>query len=270
MVECGPMRLMIDARRGKVPLTQEALEAARKAVGFLEGVARSRPFLGRDYARWISFITDPLAQRMVASVRLVGDEDLTPMAAVAGTIADGVANFLLKRGATRVLIDNGGDVAVRCQDDRPVTVGVKSRVDSIDISQSILLGPERESWGIATSGVGGRSLTRGVVDAATVVAADASLADAAATAIANASFISCPGIIRCAAEKIDPYTDITGLEVTTKVGPVGENEIQQAIKQAIERAESLCRKKVILGALVTFRGRMAMTPFIAERLRTIS
>ena len=49
MVECGPMRLIIDARVGKVAQPQQAARAAEEAVRFLEGVARARPFLGRDY-----------------------------------------------------------------------------------------------------------------------------------------------------------------------------------------------------------------------------
>jgi len=36
--------------------------------------------------------------KMIDSVMMVGDEDLTPMAAVAGTIADEVADFLLNAG----------------------------------------------------------------------------------------------------------------------------------------------------------------------------
>ena len=261
------MRVKIDSRIGNVPQQDEAVKAADAAAKYLEGIAKSRPLLGRGYARKRPFITDPLARKMVASVQKIGYPDLTPMAAVAGTIADAVADFLFKRGATRVLIDNGGDVAIRCRDGIPVTVGIRPSVAAPDISQLILLGPEREAWGIATSGLGGRSLTRGVVDAATVVAENASIADAAATAIANASFLNNAAVIRKPAESFDPYTDIAGLEVTTEVGPLAGDDVQEAINRAIHRAEALAGENIILGAYVAFRSRMAITPFLKGKLR---
>jgi len=268
MVECGPMRLVIDARVGKVPQPQQAVRAADEAVRFLEAVARSRPFLGRDYRRLMPHITDPLALKMVASVKAVGDQDLTPMAAVAGTIADAVADFLFERGMTRVLVDNGGDVAIRSCDGEPVTVGIRPQVGTKSISHAIVLGPEGTAWGIATSGLGGRSLTRGVADAATIVAADASLADAAATAVANASYVEHSAVIQKPAEEIDPFTDIAGLEVTVNVGPLPEEKKHQAIDHAIRRAEKLVGNGIILGAFVACQGRTAMTRFVVDRLIT--
>lgn len=270
LVECGPMRLVIAARIGRVAQPQQAVRAAEQAVGFLEGVAQARPFLGRGYRGLISRVADPLALKMVASVQAVGDDDLTPMAAVAGTIADAVADFLFQRGITRVLVDNGGDAAIRSCDGEPVTVGIRPRVDQADIAHLVVLGPERTSWGVATSGLGGRSLTRGVLDAATIVAADASLADAAATAVANAGCIDDRAVVRGTAEAIDPHTDIAGLEVTLRVGELAEESKQKAVDLSMRRAEQLIAKRIILGAVVACQGLSAMTPFIAERLMTIS
>ena len=268
MVECGPMRLVIDARVGQVAQPQQALRAADEAVRFLEGVAAARPFLGRGYRGLTPQITDPLALKMVASIQAVGDEDLTPMAAVAGTIADAVADFLFERGMTRVLVDNGGDLAIRCCDGEPVTVGIRPNVESKGIAHVMVLGPERAAWGVATSGLGGRSLTRGVLDAATVVAADASLADAAATAVANAGYVEDSAVVRTPAEAIDAHTDIAGLHVTARAGPLPEEKKSRAVKQAIRRAATLIDQDIVLGAFVACQGRTAMTRFIAERLRT--
>ncbi len=83
----------------------------------------------------------------------------------------------------------------------------------------------RPAWGVTTSGVGGRSLTRGIASAVTVLAANASVADAAATAIANACFVEDDRIIQVPAEKIDPNTDLTGIRVTTEVGPLSSGKI---------------------------------------------
>ncbi len=269
LVECGPMRLVIDARIGKVAQPQQSVRAAEQAVRFLEGVAQARPFLGHGYRELTPVVTDPLALKMIASAQAVGDDDLTPMAAVAGTMADAVADFLFHRGMTRVLVDNGGDVAIRSCDGEPITVGIRPRVDSQGISHALVLGPERTAWGVATSGFGGRSLTRGVLDAATIVAADASLADAAATAVANASCIADNAVVRKPAEEIDPHTDIAGLDVTLGIGVLEPENRQKAIDQAMRRAEQLIASGIILGAFVACQGLNTMTRFISERLRAV-
>jgi uncharacterized protein len=266
LVECGPMRLVIDARIGRVAQPQEAQQAAEHAVHCLEGVAAAWKSLGRDYRERMSQITDPLALKMIASVQAVGDVDLTPMAAVAGTIADAVADFLFQRGMTRVLVDNGGDIAIRSSEDEPINVGIRLQPDRQSVSHAVVLRPERKAWGVATSGIGGRSLTRGVLEAATVVAGDASLADAAATAVANASRLEDSAVIRKPAEEIDPYTDIAGLDVTVRVDPLAEKSKELAIDQALRRAEDLIENRIILGAFVACQGRLAMTRFIADRI----
>jgi hypothetical protein len=270
MLECGPMRLVIDARIGRVAQPQEARQAADYAVSCLEGVAAAWKSLGRDYRERMPLVTDPLALKMAAAVQSVGDADLTPMAAVAGTLADAVADFLFQRGLTRVLVDNGGDIAIRSCDGEPVTVGIRLHPDRRNVSHAIVLGPERTAWGVATSGLGGRSLTRGVLEAATVVAGDAALADAAATAVANASCIADSAVVRKLAEEIDPHTDISGLDVTVRVDPLTDDNKQLAIDQALRRAEELVGRRVVLGAFVACQGRIAMTPFMAERVMTPS
>jgi len=110
----------------------------------------------------------------------------------------------------------------------------------------------------------------GVLEAATVVAADASLADAAATAVANAGYVEDRAVVRAPAETIDAHTDITGLHVTASAGPLPEEKKNQALNQAIRRAEALIDHDIVLGAFVACQGRTAMTRFVAERLRTTS
>lgn len=266
MVECGPMRLVIRAWVGRVPQPQAAARAAEEAVVFLERLARVRPLLGGGWRTNLPRLREPLALKMAASVAAVGDEDLTPMAAVAGTIADAVADFLVDRGQTRVIVENGGDVAVRIGDGKAVTVGIRPEVGEARVAQVIALGPERASWGVATSGLGGRSLTRGVVSAAMVVAGDAARADAAATAVANASLVEDDAVARRAAEALDPHTDIPGLAVTVAVGPLAERVRDLALSRAIRRAEELIGAGVVFGAYAALKGKEVMTDFVAERL----
>lgn len=259
LAECGPMRLVISAFVGKVPQPEMALRAAEESFLCLEAVAEERCHLGKDFRKFRSRLKNVLAERMIESVSAVGDEDLTPMAAVAGTIGDGVADFLGNRGMTKVIVENGGDVSIRLEGDESVTVGIRTSVVRREIAHVMNLTPRSPSWGVATSGLGGRSLTRGVASAVTVVARTASLADAAATAIANATFVEDKEIVQRPAEEVDPYTDIPGIPVTVKVGPLSEAKETLALDRAIRRAEALITRGVILGAFVGVQGREAMT-----------
>jgi ApbE superfamily uncharacterized protein (UPF0280 family) len=260
------MRLVISASVGKVVQTKLAFRAAEESFGFLERVAGHRNFLGRRFLESRDQIKDPLVLKMISSVMAIGDADLTPMAAVAGSIADEVADFLFERGMTKVVVDNGGDVAIRANREEPITVGIRPDVNDRAVSHVIALDPGRPAHGVATSGLGGRSLTRGIASAATVVARTASLADAAATAVANASFVEDERVLRRRAEELDPYSDIAGLDVTVSVGALSEKERNEALSQSLRKAEDLVRREVILGAFVAVQGVHGMTKYFQDRL----
>jgi len=249
-VECGPMRLGIRAWRRDRPQTALCLRAGGKSIDCLERIAGLRCELSRPLsAVQKPAAADPLAVKMGDSVRLVGDRDLTPMAAVAGTIADAVADWLFERGATRVIVDNGGDIAIRLSADESATVGIRPRTDSRGISHVLRLHGGRRSWGVATSGRGGRSFTRGIASAVTTLAASASVADAAATAIANACYVEDAGILQVPAEQVDPASDIAGVMVTLEVGPLSRRKKRLAVNRALAKADRLVRRKIIIGAL---------------------
>jgi uncharacterized protein len=269
LAESGPMRLVISAFVGKLPQPDLAVKAGYESFAVLERVAREKPRLGRGFRSSGSTGATGLAARMIESVAAVGDEDLTPMAAVAGTIADGVAEYLFERGMTKVIVENGGDISIRLQAAESVTVGIRPEVGSGELSHVLSLGSERPCWGIATSGLAGRSLTRGVASAVTVVAKTASLADAAATAVANASFVEDARVVRRPAEEVDPYTDIPGIPVTVKAGPLSEAMKCLAVERALKRAQELISREVILGAFVAVQGKVGMTPFIRDRLQEL-
>lgn len=266
MAECGPMRLIISASVGKVPQREMAIQAAKESFNFLERVARLRDVLGRRVSDIKGDLRDSLARRMFQSVLAIGDDDLTPMASVAGSIGDAVADFLFSRGMTKIIVDNGGDVAVRLREGESVRVGIRPDVKKSELSHIILLDSQHASWGVATSGLGGRSLTRGIASAVTAVAKTASLADAAATAIANSCFVEDEKVIQRMAEEIDPNTDILGSFVTVKVGPISDEKKALALQRAMQRAEQLSKKGLILGAYVAVGRHFAITDFVKERI----
>lgn len=266
MAECGPMRLVISASVGKVPQPEMGMKAAEESFLYLERIARLRHLLGRGVPNNPQDIDDPLAKEMFRSVMSTGDKDLTPMAAVAGAIGDAVADYLYERGMTKVVVNNGGDVSVRLRGGEPVKVGIRPVVGEEGGSHVIQLDSDRPSWGIASSGLGGRSLTRGIASAVTIIAGTASIADAAATAIANASFIEDEQVIQRPAEEIDPDTDIPGIPVTVRVGPLSKEKKSRALSGAMEKTAALVRKEIIFGAFVAVDGVLSMTDFFRERL----
>lgn len=123
----------------------------------------------------------PIARSMMeaASAASVG-----PMAAVAGAFAALAGEFLL-RHTDRVMVENGGDLFLAGPE--PRIIGVYAGEDNPFTGRlGIKLSAEQMPCGVCTSsGTVGRSFSYGRADAAVIVARDAALADAAATAAGN-------------------------------------------------------------------------------------
>ena len=259
LAECGPMRLAIGAWQNSRPQIAVCRQAAEASFAFLEAVAKEKAVLSDFVGNIRSLPQNALAQQMIESVRAIGDVDLTPMAAVAGTIADAVADWLFTRGPTKVVVDNGGDIAIRLASGETVTVGIRPQINYLDISHIARLDGHSSSWGVTTSGLGGRSFTRGIASAVTVIAENAAIADAASTAIANACFVSDPNIQQVLAEQIDPFSDLSGKAVTVRVGKLAQAKRKIAQMRALQRAEDLVACGHIVGALICQDKRFAMT-----------
>jgi ApbE superfamily uncharacterized protein (UPF0280 family) len=259
MVDCGPMRLVIQAFKDGQPQTDPAQEAAGDALIYLERVARLKKTLSLPAHRIRKLPEDEIAVRMCRSVLAIGDDDLTPMAAVAGTIADFVADRLYRQAMSKVVVDNGGDIAVRLRGRESVTIGIRTDIRRPAVSHVIRLDSRSASWGITTSGVGGRSFTRGIASAVTTIAGTASVADAAATAIANACMVADNKILQVPAQQLDPNTDLIGIPVTVKVGALSSDKIRLAVQKALQKAEHLAQKNIIGGALIAAGANVATT-----------
>lgn len=254
-VECGPMRLWIWASIGRLAQQGEALKAARTAILLLEEVAMQKDVLKRSWTQLQSTHLIGVGLEMKEAVSLIADEDLTPMAAVAGAIADGVADLLQARGMTRVIVENGGDIAIRLSDPQEkVKLGIRTKVDEARTSFSLTLAGTSPSWGVATSGLGGRSMTRGIAHAATAVSRRASLADAAATSIANSTWVPGCGAIRKRAGEIDPQSDIAHLDVTVSLGDLEEDVAKEGLFRGLNKAGVLRERGAILGAFLQVGG----------------
>ena len=108
-----------------------------------------------------------------------------PMAAVAGAIADLAAEEMEKHGAKVIVVEDGGEASVRRSAKLDVAIYAGGAPVSGKLGFRIL--QEDVPLGIGTSSATvGHAESFGSADAATVIAYDAALADAAATAVCNA------------------------------------------------------------------------------------
>ncbi|MEM0906164.1 MAG: UPF0280 family protein [Pseudomonadota bacterium] len=178
---------------------------------------------------------------------------VTPMAAVAGAVADEILNAMAPAGLTRAIVNNGGDIALYLAPNATA----RARIAHHDGTSAgtVTLRAGDGVGGIATSGRHGRSLSRGIADSVTVLAASAAEADVAATLIANAVDLpGHPAITRVFAETLDPDSDLAGKEVTTGCGPLAPHDVEQALSTGARTADAMLRDGLILGAALFLAG----------------
>src|SRR3954468_4073073 len=219
-------------------------------------------------------VEGPVARRMVAAVRPFAPEFITPMAAVAGSVADELLAAMLGAALLeKAFVNDGGDIAIHLSPGERLAVGIAGDFSgraAPALNGAVMLRAEDGIGGIATSGFNGRSFTLGMADSVTVVAASAAAADAAATIVANAVDLDSPAIERRPASALDPDSDLGDRLVTSAVGPLTEAEIRQALTNGRSRAERLIARGLIGGCALMLRGQslVAAAPALAARLAT--
>jgi uncharacterized protein len=197
---------------------------------------------------------------MIRAAEATGEDAMTPLAAVAGAIAQQALAAALAAGAGTVVVENGGDVAVSVEAGDTIRLGVARGIHDRSLERVALLSHGDGIGGVCTSGLGGRSFTLGLADAAVAFGADAAGADACATLLANSTFMDVPAVERSPAESLDPDTDIPGFMVVTHVGALSSSEITKALGQAEERAQGFVRAGLLKGAVVAVQGRAVVVP----------
>jgi len=270
LVDCGPMRMYIQVLDRGRPLIDLAMEGGRVALTVLEDLARFLPVLKRKALEIEDNADFPVVVRkMIDASRKMEAVDLTPLAAVAGASSDVVADYLIGKGGTKIMVDNGGDVAIRLLGEETARVGIKTEVDAERPSYLLIIRPGMGIGGVATSGLGGRSFTKGIASAVTVLAEDAALADAAATVIGNAANAEDPAITRYLPETVYPDSDIAGEWVTGAVGSLPPAKVEEALEKGLAQAYRICRKGHIKGAFIAVKGRAVWTDSLAQHLRKL-
>jgi len=158
---------------------KEKVNYYRRAI---EGyIAKDRRFLTALKPLEVELGAAPIVKRMAQAAKRA---NVGPMAAVAGAIAEFLGRDLLKKGYKDIIIENGGDIFIAASKARKV--GIYAGKSKIGNKLSIKIEARDTPMGICTSsGKIGHSLNFGLADAVTVLSKNASLADAAATAVAN-------------------------------------------------------------------------------------
>lgn len=191
---------------------------------------------------------------------------ITPMAAVAGSVAEAVLkSMVLATPVRRGLVNNGGDIAVYLSHGETTRLGIVERPDYPQIAGAITLKHTDSARGIATSGWRGRSQSRGIADAVTVLARSASAADAAATMIANEVDTAHDAITRRPAREVKDDSDLGGIPVTVEVGPLPREAVEEALQNGAREAARLLRLDLIEGAVLLLQGESRV---MGERLQT--
>ena len=259
----GPISMTLSARRETIPSREAAECGAVQVVEMFDALVASNCFAeARNFIEYVDTTRreefPETLTRMFDSTAALREPFFTPMAAVAGTFSDLAVEAMAAAGADYAVANNGGDIAYRLPAGRSAfKVGVISDLKHNKVTHILTLAPDLRKGGIATSGFGGRSLTRGVASAVTVLARSSSEADAAATSIANATDCDDPAIVRCLACELDTTTDIPGLSVTKEIGPLCTASIRGALEKGAKRAEELCERGMIRGAVLFLAGAVA-------------
>jgi ApbE superfamily uncharacterized protein (UPF0280 family) len=207
----------------------------------------------------------PVANAMHAACAPFADRFITPMAAVAGAVADHVLAAML-RGTRldRAFVNDGGDIAFHLAPGAALRCGLVTDLAAPALDAVVTLTSDQPARGIATSGRackgnGGRSFSFGIADAVTVLAITAARADAAASVIGNAVDLpGHPAITRLSASEIDPDSDLGARLVTWNVGTLSTTEIDAALDAGFAVAEGLRRAGLIVGAALALGGRIRL------------
>jgi len=259
----GPIDLLIECDG-----TPEACGAARRAAigrfdDLLDGIVDELALLRtRLEGGHLPSPKGAVATRMVqAAAPHCGASFITPMAAVAGSVADEIgAAMSAAASLDRWMVNNGGDIAVGIGSGQSYRVGLVVDPRRAAIEAAVELGAESGIGGVATSGRHGRSLSLGIADAVTVFAADAAAADAAATIIANRVDIGPHReITRRPAHELDPDSDLGDARVTLDVGVLTTDEIGRALDNGLAYAEQCVDSGLIAGAVLYLAGSGAAT-----------
>jgi ApbE superfamily uncharacterized protein (UPF0280 family) len=266
----GPMDLIIEANGRRADVRHAYETAAARFVTILDELCAELPLLRGAVSQSSPVPAGPIARRMAEAVSPYRHRCyITPMAAVAGAVAEAVLAAMIEAARLhRAYVNNGGDIALHLAAGQSYTIGMVERPEHALLFGSIEISAPMPIRGVATSGWRGRSFSLGIADAVTVLAETAAQADAAATIIANAVDLpGHPAILRIPARELAPDSDLLELPVTRAVGSLLPHEIEKALDAGERLAEELRRMGLIHAAAMCLQSRVRLVLGPASVLR---
>ncbi len=253
----GPIDLIIKAEGQPASVTRAYAAATGRFQTILGELAAELSLLRQPLAGDTPpDSSSPVASRMIAACWPFRAVFITPMAAVAGAVADEISAVMLAAAPElrTLYVNDGGDIAVHLAHGEILRIGVVAELVKASLNGLISIEGGSGIGGIATSGWRGRSFSLGIADAVTVVAASAAQADAAATLVANAVNVDDRTIRRAAARSLDPDSDLGDILVTTQVEPLPEHKVLAALAAGSNEAQRLLGTGLILAAALVCQG----------------
>ena len=249
----GPIDLVIEAWGAAPEIEAAYAQAAKRFDTVLDELVSELPRLREGLGAAFPMMRGRVAKRMVAACWPHRDTFITPMAAVAGSVADEILAAMLAGCSLRkAYVNDGGDIAVHVAHAEALSAGIVENIERPSLDANLRL---ERPCGIATSGWRGRSQSLGIADAVTILAANAAAADAAATLVANAVDVHHAGIERRPAHQLREDTDLGDRLVTIAVPPLPPEAVDAALDSGLELARQMLRRGLIQGAYLALQSR---------------
>jgi ApbE superfamily uncharacterized protein (UPF0280 family) len=257
----GPIDIIAEANGNDVEVAVAHEHAWRRFAVLLDELVAELPLLRRPVGADCP-VKGPVARRMWEACAPFRAGFITPMAAVAGAVAQELIAWYHRPGIERAWINNGGDIALHLTPGQSARVGLFADLARFDLRDcgpittdgQFEIRAEHPVRGVATSGWRGRSFSLGIADSVTVLAATAAQADAAATVIANAVDADDPGIQRRPASECKDDSDLGDIPVTVDVAPLAPAVVQRALDAGAARAAALQQQGLAWSAVLVCQG----------------
>lgn len=268
----GPIDLVIRADGDAAAVTSAYAAAWQRFEHVLSELVQELPQLRMAVQASSSRcpMQGPVARRMWQACRPYADNFITPMAAVAGSVAQEIAAFFERPGIERAWVNNGGDIAMHLQPGQSLKVGLyadMSRLDAAQLQGQLVLDGQfsvnaaMPVRGVASSGWRGRSFSLGIADCVTVLARSAAQADAAATVIANAVNVKDARVQRAPATTRKDDSDLGQQLVTIDVPPLAPALVLKALQRGLAKAQALQADGLVYCAVLVCQQQALSTSF---------
>ena len=265
----GPIDIVAQAEGETAAVAGAHQAAAKRFATILSELVEELPALRQPISTQAPCpLYGPIARTMWEACQRCPSDFITPMAAVAGSVAQELIAFYEQPGITRAWVNNGGDIALYLTPGTHVEIGLfadLSKLDGLALQRGISLDGRLSVdyamgvRGIATSGWRGRSFSLGIADSVTVLAQSAGLADAAATVIANAVNTAHPAVERLPANQVKDDSDLGEKLVTVHVPALDDNTVHQALRQGLQQALQMKQSGLISACILTCQGWVVTT-----------